>query len=439
MATVMLFGQTGTSSPYSIAGLGDLRSGVFMQHRALGGASRALLDHNSFSPLNPATYANLRYSVFDAGMVMGSAEFQTTTKTANSNFGNFNHFALAFPFETDRAMALSFGTYQLSDVGYDIKNTIATDTPSYYNLFRGNGGINRVYMGYGIEAYKNLNVGANANFNFGSIQALSAKVYPNTDDYFSFSDETLISYNGFDFDYGVHYTVQDSVKVRIGKRDTSNQRYRTAIISHSLGLTYHTGTVLNGTGYRYAETFFGTPFERGQVIPIDTLLFIDDLKDELGKPNGFGLAYAVTNGDKWMFTAEYERFNWSQVEKRPRLYSDNERLSVGFAFSPDPDFSDPRHYFRKVRYSFGYRQEKLYYNFFDQQITEFGIGFGLGLPVTKVVRIDDRKTSIVSRVYITGEYSRRGTTDNDLIQENYYKLGVGFNFNDKWFTKRKYR
>ena len=55
------------------------------------------------------------------------------------------------------------------------------------------------------------------------------------------------------------------------------------------------------------------------------------------------------------------------------------------------------------------------------------------------VRLEEEKLPVVSRVNLTAEYTRRGTKDNGLIQENYFNIILGLNLNDKWFTKRKYR
>jgi hypothetical protein len=444
---IFLFGtvnaQTGTSSPYSISALGELKFGGFTQHQAIGRTSRSLTDNYSFSPLNPASYANLKFTVFDVGLATGFGKIETEALSTNTRSGNFNHFAMGFPFETDRKMAVSFGTYQYSNVGYDIKNQINTDTPSYYNVYKGNGGINKVYAGYGVEVVKNLNVGINGNFNFGNIQSLTAKVYPNTDDYFSFSDETFFSYSGFDLDLGVQYSVQDTVRIRDRRHEDSSgvKKYRTAIIKHAIGATYNTQTDLNGSGYRYAETFFGRKFDQGELTPIDTLLFIDNQTHNAVKPAGFGVGYTVSNGINWSVSAEMEKNFWSEVKNELNGYQfyDNMKYGFGLSIIPNPNYSELGNYLGKIKYSAGVRYENLYYNFFNEQITELGISFGLGIPVTKVVRLEDEKIPIVSRINITGEYIKRGTTDNSLIQENYFNIGIGLNFNDKWFTKRKYR
>jgi hypothetical protein len=414
--------QTGTSSPYSSAALGELQFGGFTQHMGKGGLSRAEVSKNNFSPLNPATYANIDFTVYDAGMKTNFGTLQTSTDEAAVSAGNFSHFGMAFPFNTPKGMGVSFGLYQYTDVGYDIRNAVNDAVPSYYNLFRGNGGINRVYAGYGVEIFKNLNLGVNFNYNFGSIQSLSAKVYPNTDTHFSLSDEEYITYRGLDLDFGVQYTLQ------------------TKQISHTLAATFSPGTTLNGNGYRYSETFFGRKFEQGTLTSIDTIAFEDNVERNANKPMGYGLAYTVRNGEKWSLGVEFEQNNWSDVTNDVgKAYFNNTKYAAGLAFVPQAAYDETGNFLKKVRYSAGFRYEDLFYNFFDTQLSEFGISFGLGLPVVKSVRLDEEKVAVVSRVNISAEYARRGTTANGLIQENYFKLGIGLNLNDKWFTKRKYR
>ena len=54
------------------------------------------------------------------------------------------------------------------------------------------------------------------------------------------------------------------------------------------------------------------------------------------------------------------------------------------------------------------------------------MGFGLPLP----------KSS--SKVNFAVEVGKMGTTTNNLVQEEYLKFHLGFNFSDKWFVKRQY-
>ena len=425
-------GQAGTTSPYSISGLGELKSGAFLQHQAMGGTSVSQINKGVFTPTNPASYANVDFTVFGAGVRASIGELRTTNESTGTSSGNFNHFAMAFPLGTKRKMGVSFGTNQYSDIGYNITENVNVDTPSYYNLFAGTGGISKVYVGYGIELFKNFKLGANVNYNFGNIQELQARVYPNTNNVLSFNDERFLAYRGLDYTLGLQYSVQ---------QNRQNEDVAKDAWFHTFGAAFQSNSYLKGIGYRYSETFYGSAFESGQSFTIDTLLFEDDMQDTMKKPVGFSLGYTLSQGDKWSVSLETEQNQWSGVtdNKTGRTFFDNVRYSAGLSLVPSPQYNEKGDFFKKVRYSAGVRYENLYYHFNDVQISELGISIGLGLPVVRSFRLEGEKVAVVSRVNLSLEYVQRGTTDNELLRENFLNIGIGLNLNDKWFTKRKYQ
>ena len=432
---ISVFAQLSTSSPYSIFGLGELSPGGFTQHHASGGASISLRDQNNFSFSNPASYSKIRFTIYNLGVGVNFGKIADQTTEIKTNSGNFNHFAMAFPLNTKKAMAFSFGVnqysdvgYVIKDVGYEIKNIVDTDTLNYFSLYKGTGGINRLYVGYGVELMNNLSLGGNLNMNFGNIQSRKYRVYPDTNTVFSFSDETFYAYKGLDFDLGVQYSIQSK---------KGNE------MNHTIGAVFRGGTKLNGNGYRYAETFYGESFQFGigNIASIDTLIYEDNKKDTVSKPLGVALGYTINKGDKWTLSLEAEQILFSSLENKVSSgeFKDNMRYSAGFSIIPSPNYGERGSFLKHVRYSIGARYEDLYYNFGSQTFREFGISFGLGLPVVKSVRLEDEKVPVVSRVNISAEYIKRGSSSNDFIQEDYFKIGLGLNLNDKWFTKRKYR
>jgi len=426
-------GQAGTSSPYTIAGLGELKSGNFLQHQAMGGTSISQVNRGVFTATNPATYANIDFTVFDAGIKATLGKVSNSTESANMSSGNFNHFAMAFPFGTKKKMGVSFGTNQYSDVGYDIRNNVNVDTPSYYDLFAGEGGISRVYAGYGMELFKNFKLGANVNYNFGNIQEVQARIYPNTNNVFSFGDERLIAYRGIDYTIGVQYSVQQKGRNETGIKEG---------VLHTLGAAFQSNSDLRGKGFHSITTFYGTEYEAtGDPDFLDQILLEEDQRDTLTKPLGFTLGYTASKGDNWSVSLETEQNQWSGVtdKKTGNVFFDNVRYSAGFSIVPSPKYSERGDFFKKVKYSAGVRYENLYYNFQNTQLNELGISFGLGLPVVRSFRLEEEKVAVVSMINLTAEYVKRGTTDNGLIQQDFFNIGIGLNLNDKWFTKRKYQ
>jgi hypothetical protein len=63
----------------------------------------------------------------------------------------------------------------------------------------------------------------------------------------------------------------------------------------------------------------------------------------------------------------------------------------------------------------------------------------LGFPFTKTHKnYDGSQKIITSRIFVTGELVRRGTTSNNLIQEDFFRIKIGLNLADSWFNKRQF-
>jgi hypothetical protein len=82
-----------------------------------------------------------------------------------------------------------------------------------------------------------------------------------------------------------------------------------------------------------------------------------------------------------------------------------------------------------MTYRVGARYNNSYLNLYDTQISEYGISFGVGFPMKK------SKTGIDLSV----EIGRRGTTKNNLIQENFINFSLGVSIQEIWFYKRQYQ
>ncbi|PLX06787.1 MAG: hypothetical protein C0596_13870 [Marinilabiliales bacterium] len=63
----------------------------------------------------------------------------------------------------------------------------------------------------------------------------------------------------------------------------------------------------------------------------------------------------------------------------------------------------------------------------ETAINDFGISFGLGLPMKR------SRTSF----NLSMELGQRGSLENNLIKENYAIIGISFNLAETWFVKRR--
>ena len=101
-------------------------------------------------------------------------------------------------------------------------------------------------------------------------------------------------------------------------------------------------------------------------------------------------------------------------------------MSIGFEIVPNRNSAFT--YWERVAYRVGFRYEYTYLNLNNNQINDFGISFGMGLPL--------RKSK--STVNFGVEFGQFGTTANNLIRENYVRFTLGITMFQKWFEQSKY-
>ena len=90
--------------------------------------------------------------------------------------------------------------------------------------------------------------------------------------------------------------------------------------------------------------------------------------------------------------------------------------------------------FKKAVYRLGFHYGNTPIQIDSMQLKDFGMNLGVSVPL-----ISSRSLSMMNMGIGLG---KMGSTNNGLIQENYFKIFFGFSMGpsnyDKWFRKRKY-
>lgn len=398
----------GTVSPYSFGGIGDFRPQATIENQAMGGLSM-YTDSIHVNLNNPAAYGKIRLVTFSAAGGHKEVKLKDFTEAQSSSVTSLEYIALAFPITPK--FGLGIGILPYTAVGYNVFSETTNATQDIVlNQFSGDGGLNKAFLSAGYEITKNLHVGATVNFSFGnlryqSIQSIDGVQYGTID-----IRESEIS--GYDFNYGAtytpvikkKYTLYSSVTVNTQANLVSSNTERLGSFSLSTGEEIEVRDVnLEPSNLRNTEL----------KIPTTTT---------------FGLGFG--RDKKWFLGAEYSlqgvsSFRNDFIDPENIAYEDANTIRVGGYFIPD--YASFTSYLKRITYRAGGRTSKTGLMVNDTSIHDFGITFGLGLPVG----------GGFSNMNIGFEYGKRGTTVADLIEETYFKVSVGLSFNDKWFQKRK--
>tara|TARA_R110002049_G_scaffold268752_1_gene445487 strand:+ start:11000 stop:12310 length:1311 start_codon:yes stop_codon:yes gene_type:complete len=421
---IQLHAQQGTASPYSFYGLGSHKFKGTVENRSMGGLS-IYTDSIHVNLRNPASYAtpNLAYFnkesrpiKFSVGGGYSSLGLKTSNGSDNASATSFNYLALSIPMGR---FGFGFGIMPSTSVGYKLESINADGTIS--NRFRGEGGVNKAFLGFGYQIYEGLSIGVDAQYNFGSIKnSIIEFVYD--DDGVPLQNQSRennrADLSGLNFNLGMSYK----------KMLNENLEFVS-------GLTYSIESKLTSQNQRSFSTiaFNNNTGEELVFANIDVDLEALGLKEtELTLPSKVSVGAGIGSPRKWFVGAEYLFQNTSNStnailsSSSGETFEDASKISLGGFYIPQ--YNSFTSYLKRVVYRGGLYFEKTGLILNDEPIKEFGMSFGVGLPVGDVF----------SNVNLGLEIGKRGTTNSNLIQENFINLQLSLSLNDKWFGKRKY-
>ena len=200
------------------------------------------------------------------------------------------------------------------------------------------------------------------------------------------------------------------------------------------GLTYSPKSVLSSKNERSFSTIVISA-QTGQefvVNEIDGNLEADGLDEtDLTLPSRFSFGAGIGKPRAWFIGGEYTRQNTSEFSN-PIVSIENANFvnasNVSFGGFYIPDYNSFGSYWKRVTYRAGFHFENTGLEINNETINEFGMSFGVGLPVG----------NMFSNANLGVEFGKKGTTNQNLIQENFFRLQISLSLNDRWFEKRKY-
>ena len=469
------FGQKGTHTPYSIFGLGELKSNDFAAFLSMGGVSLAGADSTMVNHSNPASYAFIgRYRpIFQIGLDGRLSTFETTTNATNQRFFGFNQVQLGLPIKKHWGAALGIKPYSFT--GYQVSNYVVEDedtTALYSN--EGSGGINKFYIGVGYQPvhtrkdtikeiyYKDtlgnkitdtiyfrkehhLALGANANYLFGSSSRIRSFQYASSINGLNSKVDNSLRFSGLTYEFGVNYQYKWSSSRRNGSLSKAH--------SVALALTYSPAVSVRAFQDLYSYSYLNFGGFNGSEITSDTIEYITDNEGSVRIPESYKAGFEFRIGPRFSENTSLVKIGgdvryqkWSAYnEDFGSAYSNQlkDRLSIGVGLECTPVTQVDQGitpFLNKVHYRIGasYTMTELRVlnnsnNYTD--LNAYGMSFGLGIPITVIKKSN-------TNINFGANIGNLGTTNDGLIREKYVGLFFGISITpgagDLWVLKRKY-
>lgn len=408
MMTMGLMAQTSTNSPYTRYGFGQLSDQNFGNSQAMGGISYGLRNGLQVNAANPASYSavdSLTF-IFDAGMSIQNANFKEGNVKTNAKNSSVDYIAMQF--RLMKGLGFTAGFLPYSSVGYSMNrsNTVVTD--EYGNItsaaqqFYGTGGLQQVFFGLGYNVFKGLSVGANFSYLYGDITHTSTTTFSNANA-FSSARTNKIEVSDYKLDFGVQYSHQLKEKHVL-----------------NLGATYSYGHNLNSTGYEYVEKY------QSSTVATQS---IDTIKNAFALPHTFGIGATYVYDNRLTIGADYTLQKWADAKffNEKNAFQNRSKISIGAEYLPN---HYGRSYLQRIRYRAGVYYSSPYAKIDGKDGNrEYGISFGIGLPLTLY-----QYRSILN---ISGQYVKVSPKVKGMLEENYLRINIGLTFNERWFMKWK--
>jgi len=411
--------QINTISPYSRYGIGDLVNKDFSQSNALGGIGIGLRTPYHLNIANPASYnaIDTLSFIFEFGMKDRVTQLRTSDMDQTFNSINLDFVSIGFP--VTKWWAGSIGIVPFSNVGYNIVDSADLDDIGLVEYqYQGEGGINQFYIGNAFSLFKGFSIGFNASYLFGSMN-YNGKAFlleqDNVQNYYTY-DSTIVG--DIYLNYGAQYSFN------IGK-------------NYSLTL----GAIFNNKQNIHAlKTTTWELRDDGGNITYTSQDSSESNEGNIVLPDNYGFGFMLSDTkDKILVGFDYYHQDWSKstfFNENDSLRNSN-KLALGIQYTPDQTSAK---YWKRIRFRIGGYYSSTYLNLKNQQLDDFGITFGFGLPP-----LARQKSSfyIKGRKYKTSfnlgfQLGRRGTMNNELIREDYAVISLYMTLYDIWFVKQKF-
>jgi hypothetical protein len=410
--TIGSFAQKKNTSAYSFFGIGDVNSSNTVEQLSMGGIGVSLDDSFHLNLSNPASNSSLSFTTYAIGLENKNIRANDGTDKQKAAATYLSYLALGIPL--GEKGGLTFGLLPNSSVGYSLtSNTYSSsDELEEITFYNGEGGTNKVFLGFGFEVFKGFSVGLQGNYLFGKID--NSVVNQIKDVTLATKYQTIANVKSFSLNTGFQY-----------KKELKNK------LNLHVGGNFNLESEIKSNGNEYLYSVSLGSYET----PKDTILSTES-EGVMKYPLKSSLGVGVGKENKWYAGIDYSYqkaielsgsvfSNYSKIK-----YDDSNKLSLGGYYIPK--YNSITSYWNRVTYRAGVKLEKTGLlvdglgngNDFTA-IDDFGISFGIGLPVSNQL----------SNLNLGFEFGKRGEVSNGLVKENYVNFRLSLSLNDKWFRK----
>ncbi|MEJ2195416.1 MAG: hypothetical protein P8X73_11240 [Ignavibacteriaceae bacterium] len=400
IATSILYPQN--SSTYTRNGIGDLNYTYSARSLGFAQTGSAIFNSDFVEILNPASWAGLKFTKIEFSLVLNGVKLSDSENSGFYTDAEFKGFTFAFPISERNNIGFASGIVPYSRISYQVveftddKDSINSN---YTTTYEGSGGLSKLFLGATYKIPVGFTLGFSGEYYFGK-QTYSSLVEFDNSSFIPGEYELQYRSTGFGATIGI---ITDNFSGLLNSETISNLSFGVSvnIISE---LNTDTSLTINPTRVADTVSFGNTTTE----IPIRVAT---------------GSSLALSN--KYNFNLDYIYQPWSQYKlggQTSKNLGDVHRIGIGFEYAAiyEPGLTT----WEQIKWRLCLSYEQTQYVINGQNINQFGTYAGMSFPL-----------GIGNSIDLDLEYSIRGTTDYNLVQENFFRINVGISFGELWFQR----
>jgi hypothetical protein len=393
-----------SSSTYSRYGVGDIDYTYSSRSLGLGKTGVANLNRDFVELINPASWAALQLTRIEFSLALNGVRLTDNNNSTYYTNSDFKGFTFAFPISTKYGIGFASGLLPYSRISYNVvkKNTGATELGGDNTItYKGEGGLTRLFMGASYKTPLDWILGLSVEYYFGR-RTYSSSIKFDNSNFASAVFENDYRSTGFGTTLGL---ISEDLSKLLNSDLITNLRVGFAV---NLISNLDTEISLTANPETAADTIYSG-------------------NSELTMPARVTGGFNLQLENEYNFNLEYIFQPWTDYKlaniKSPYL-KDLHKISFGFEYVPVWRLSSST--WEQIIWRAGLSYESTQYKIMGNDINQYSVFAGLSFPLSFANTLD-----------LGFEYSIRGTTDLNLLKENFYKLNVGISFGDLWFQREQ--
>lgn len=391
-----------STSTYTRYGVGDIYYSYSARTLSMGHSGSALINKDYVEVLNPASWSALSRTRIEFSFIYNGILLSNSSETKYYGEGDFKGFTFAFPVSKENGIGVAMGIVPYSRSNYLIVQKgldEGSNVGGYTATYEGKGGLSKIFVGGSVIVPADFVLGGTFEYYFGNLRYNSKIEFENTQ-VFPSQYELRYGPTGFGTTLGL---ISPNLSGILNSESISDVRLSlsTNLISKlnvDTSLITRSSSIIDSIGS--GETNMEVPY---RIIA------------------GLGITFS----EKYFFVLDYFFQPWTEFKLnniKQKNLKDMHKVSAGFEYRPKKQIGAS--YWEQIMLRAGLSYEISQYTFNGTDINQYSAFAGFSLPLSPENTFD-----------FGFEYSIRGTTDNNLLKENFFRFNLGISFGDIWFLR----